>query len=551
MPASRRPLSSSLRAAFYRLRWLQCPTAALAALLQRSPVLRVATYLGDALSGTGAGSSAATALVRSASAFAALGVIDTMAGATTLIASTASPLAATTGVGISPVVAFGVNGTEGPPESWTLKSSLPAGVTFGGLTGPGTVDTANPILQGTPTTAGTYYLDLVAYEYPGGANTSGNTASPDFLYTLQVAQGAAPPPAVNITSSPSPQTVAIGSTAVFSVVANSTAALTYQWSVNNATISGATSPRLIVANGATTTAGTSTYSCLVSNSAGGNASASTTLTVVSSTSPGHLINESVLTTVPTGGTLTVGFTTSGASERLLIRGVGPSLASLGISGYVLDPSIKVYASTNSTTPFASDDNWGSDATDINTADSATGAFPLTAGSLDAALITTPSVVSNSVVYTPNTTGGLGLAEIYDYSSGTYTTASPRITNLSTLFSVAAGSTLSAGFIVGGSTNKTFLVRAMGPTVGKAFGLPNTMADPELTLVYQKTGGVVASDTNWGGDPQLAAIANQYTGLPFATPALADSAVLVTLAPGNSTAEATSARTKSRPRAPRS
>ena len=33
---------------------------------------------------------------------------------------------------------------------------------------------------------------------------------------------------------------------------------------------------------------------------------------------------------------------------------------------------------------------------------------------------------------------------------------------------------------------------MGPTVGKAFGIPNTMPDPQLTLVYQANGGVVAA-----------------------------------------------------------
>jgi hypothetical protein len=526
---------SSFSALFYRIRWFQCPAAALVALLQRTPVLRVVANLGDAFSGMGTGT-AATALVRSATALAALGAIDTMAGATTLIASSPSPLAATTGTALSGV-AFGVNGTQGPPESWTLNSTLPGGLTFGGLSGPGTVNVANPILQGTPTAAGTYNLDLVAWEFPGGPNDHNNVATPHFLYTIKVAQGVVPPTPPTITRAPSPQTIAVGSTAVFSVGATGSGTLSYQWSANGAAV-GTNAPRLVVSN--PTTVGTSTYTCVVSSSNGTSTSTSTTLTVQVSGAPGHLINESVLTSVPAGGSLTVGFVTSAASERLLIRGVGPSLGTLGLAGYVPDPSIKVFASTDSTTPFASNDNWGSDAGNINAADSATGAFALSAGSLDAALVTTPQVPGNSVVYTPNTAGGQGLAEIYDYSAAAYTVSSPRITNLSTIFNVAAGSTFAAGFVVGGSTSKTFLIRAMGPTVGKAFGIPGTMTDPSLTLVYQSGGGVIASNTNWAGDPQLNAVANQVTGLPFAAPALADSAVLVTLAPGNYTAMASSA-----------
>jgi hypothetical protein len=536
------PWNRSLRARLYRLRRLQCPAAALLALLQRAPVVRLAAYLGDAFTGTGT-SSAVTALVRSASAFAALGAIDTLAGATSLVTNTPSPLAASVGTAISPVVAFGVNGTQGPPESWTLKSTLPAGVTFGGLTGPGTVNMSNPLLEGTPTASGTFFLDLVAYEYPGGAGTPGNLASPDFLYTIDVTGSTIVP--VTISSQPVAQTVVAGSTAVFSVDATSSAALTYQWALNGAAISGATSPRVVVSN--PTTLGTATYTVTASNTTGGAASASTTLTVVATSSssgvnPGRLINESVLAPVPTAGSLTVGFFSSAAGQRLLIRGIGPGLAPYGVTNPVADPSIKVFSSDNSTTASASNDNWGSAAAAINTADSATGAFALTAGSLDAALILTPTVTGSSVVYVPNTTGGTGLAEIYDYPTGTYAAGTtPRIVNLSTLLQVTAGSTLSAGFVVGGLTSKTFLIRAMGPTLAQSpFGLSGTMTDPQLTLV-ESNGDLIATNTNWGGDAQLSAAAAQVSAFAFATsPSLADSALLVTLPPGNYTAEATSA-----------
>ena len=496
--------------------------------------------------GTGAGS-AATALVRSASALAALGAVDTLAGATVVYASPASPLAATTGTAISGA-AFALYNTGIQAESWVLKSTLPPGLTLNGLdsnrnptatlTGPGTVAGAYVALEGTPTTSGTYYLDLVAYEYPGATGPY----TPDFLYTVNVTGSTIVP--VTIASAPVAQTVVAGTTAVFSVSATSAAALTYQWSLNGTVV--ATSPRLVVTN--PTTLGTSTYTITVSNTSGGSATASAALTVVSPTStmgsnPGRLINESVLTLVPSGGQLSVGFFSSAAGQRLLIRGIGPGLSSF-LSNVVADPSIQVFPS-GSGTASAADDNWstnGNAAAAINAADSATGAFALTAGSLDAALVLTPTVAGSSVVYTPNTTGGSGLAEIYDYPTGTYVPGTtPRIVNLSTLFQVSAGATLSAGFVVGGVTSKTFLIRAMGPTLAKApFGLTGTMSDPQLTLVTS-SGSVIATDTNWGGDTQLSAAAAQVQAFAFATsPALADSALLVTLAPGNYTAEATSA-----------
>jgi hypothetical protein len=256
--------------------------------------------------------------------------------------------------------------------------------------------------------------------------------------------------------------------------------------------------------------------------------------------PGRLINESVLTPVPTGGQLTVGFFSSAAAQRLLIRGIGPGLANFKLGTDVADPAIKVVPSSGSGAT-VTDDNWGADAANINTADSATGAFALTAGSLDAALILTSTAAGNSVVYTPNTTGGYGLAEIYDYPTGTYTAATPRIVNLSTLFQVATGTSLSAGFVVGGATSKTFLVRASGPTLAKSpFNLTGTMSDPKL-MVEDQNGNVLAANTGWAADPQLMTAANQVGAFALATsPALADSALLVTLPSGNYTAIAQSA-----------
>ena len=78
--------------------------------------------------------------------------------------------------------------------------------------------------------------------------------------------------------------------------------------------------------------------------------------------------------------------------------------------------------------------------------------------------------------------GVALAEIYDSTPpGTYTLLSPRLINLSARAQVGKGNNiLVAGFVIGGSTSKTVLIRASGPALG-AFGLSGTLADPQLQL----------------------------------------------------------------------
>jgi hypothetical protein len=94
----------------------------------------------------------------------------------------------------------------------------------------------------------------------------------------------------------------------------------------------------------------------------------------------------------------------------------------------------------------------------------------------------------------------------------------------------------AGFVIAGPTAKTVLIRASGPTLGMAFSVPGTLSDPALTLnnVTTATTVVVASNTAWDGDPQIATTASQVGAFPWG-PSSLDSAILITLPPGNYTA----------------
>ena len=78
------------------------------------------------------------------------------------------------------------------------------------------------------------------------------------------------------------------------------------------------------------------------------------------------------------------------TRRLLVRAVGPSLGAFGVPGTLADPKLELYSGSNK---IAENDNWGTpvgavaaDAATLAAAFSNNGAFPLAAGSKDAALL---------------------------------------------------------------------------------------------------------------------------------------------------------------------
>ena len=105
-------------------------------------------------------------------------------------------------------------------------------------------------------------------------------------------------------------------------------------------------------------------------------------------------------------------------------------------------------------------------------------------------------------------------------------------NLSTRGFVGTGDkVIVAGFVVGGSTPKKVLIRAVGPTLG-TFGVAGVVTDPELLLYRGAT--LVDRNDNWGGNAAIAAASTQVGAFTLPATSL-DSALLVTLSPGVYTA----------------
>ena len=110
--------------------------------------------------------------------------------------------------------------------------------------------------------------------------------------------------------------------------------------------------------------------------------------------------------------LIAGFTLVGNAPRtILIRGVGPTLASFGVLGALSDPRLELYSGA---TKINENDNW---ATSLSTTFGAVGAFALVPGGRDAALLVTlaPGGYTVQVSGVGETTGD-ALIELYEVIS---------------------------------------------------------------------------------------------------------------------------------------
>lgn len=220
--------------------------------------------------------------------------------------------------------------------------------------------------------------------------------------------------------------------------------------------------------------------------------------------------------------LIAGFIIQGSETKaILLRGLGPSLASFGVPTPLADPTLSLFDHTGAL--IAANDNWkATQQAQIQ----ATGLAP--PNNLDAAILISLSPGAYTVFLQGKAMAtGIGLAEVYDVGPN----ANAQPTNLSARAFVGTGNdVLIGGTIIGGDAGSLLrvLVRALGPSLA-SFGVATPLADPTLSL-RDANGNVIANNDNWK-DSQQAAIA--ATGK--APPNDHESAVLALLAPGNYTA----------------
>ena len=355
----------------------------------------------------------------------------------------------------------------------------------------------------------------------GGGGGGGGTAAP------------------TVATHPATQAAALGGSVTFTVTGTGTG-LTYQWLFNNLAIAGATSASYSLA--AVTAANAGNYSVRLTNAGGTVTSNAATLTV-NAPAPGvaFLSNLSVRARAGSGSeTLIVGITVGGSSiasaKSVLVRGVGPTLATFGVTGVLADPVLTVLSGT---TTVATNDDWGSDA-NVAATSAAVGAFALPVGSRDSALFGSGLGSGGYTVQLTGKAGATGnaLIELYDTAAAASVTANTtRFTNLSArTFGGTGADTLIVGFNVSGTGTQRLVIRAVGPGLA-AFNVTGTMADPKLEL-YNGAAKIGEND-NW----DASTLAAQQSVGAFALPNGSRDAVLVsTLSPGGYTVQVTGGTT---------
>jgi hypothetical protein len=190
-----------------------------------------------------------------------------------------------------------------------------------------------------------------------------------------------------------------------------------------------------------------------------------------------------------------GFIIQGTTpKRVAVRGIGPSLAAVGLTGVLADPMIELHDQTGAI--IAQNDNWQN--SDLRVDLVGSGLAPSNPN--EAALIAYLNPGSYTVVLQGiGGTTGIGLVEIYDLDGSRRS----MLGNIATRGKVQGGDqVMIGGFIVLGDNGATnVVVRGIGPTLG-AVGVAGSLADPVLE-VYNGNGQLISQNDDWQSDPDAA------------------------------------------------
>jgi len=481
------------------------PGLMLITLLQRAPAVRPVVAAAENL----VIKSPLGQLLRGVFTVAGLGAMHSRAGATTFVRNpAANPLPGNVGAPLQ--MSFTYTGTPSAPQYFIVTGSLPPGLRFTPALSGGNVIARTPVISGAPTAAGEYTI------FVQGVGSGGRGPQEPIRFSIV---DSSPPELPTITRQPESQTVLAGGSVTFTAAASGTPTPTLQWRRDGQTIAGATNATLTVTNVRATDAGV--YSVVATNPGGSQLSSAATLTVIAPNANARLTNLSVRTNLAASATLIVGVAVSDGSRDVLFRAIGPTLAAFGVSGTLADPRLELYRGSAKVNE---NDNW---APALATVFNSVGAFALTNGSRDAALVA-PLAPDAFTAQVPGTTGGVVLVEAYDTGPAT----GGRLVNVSARNRVGTGDDiLIAGFTISGSGNKPLLIRAVGPTLA-AFGVGGTLADPKLEI-YNAQGVKVTENDTWTAG--LATTFASVAAFPLSAGSR-DAALLTSLPPGSYTAQ---------------
>lgn len=356
-----------------------------------------------------------------------------------------------------------------------------------------------------PAGAGTLMLYLFNYGNLDQASVPGFAVGASYAAETQIPVQIGFNTGLTITTQPQSQTVTAGSNVTLSVAATGAIVTHYQWYLNGSPV-GPSTATYTIQNISTAQAGDYTVTAY---SAGTTSvtSAAATLAVNPATSQGGTNNNN------NGGNNNGGTNGNAVKAPQFVPGPGSQLVQPG-SSVVFNSSIL------SSVPVTY--QWYFNGTPVTNATQAELAI-FNAGIDDLGSYT--CVATNSAGSTTSSPATLTFLSA--------TAPQGRLVNLSVLTSLAPAGGLTAGFATGGAGVQgalKLLIRGDGPSLA-AFGVAGVLPDPKLTL-FDGAGKAIASNDNWGTDPNVAATIPNTGAYPFTDPASLDAAIA--LAPANGT-----------------
>jgi hypothetical protein len=396
-----------------------------------------------------------------------------------------------------------------------------------------------------------------------------------------------------ISSQPAPITLAPGGSGQLAVVAEGSSPLSYQWSRGGIPLTGATNSALPLANATAETAGS--YTVAVSNRAGTVTSVPAAVTV---TSPGFagayfgtfdsgsgtfalfvrgdrsgaLIGltgaglRPVVSTdlrVDAEGRFTGSFSDVAATpvRRESVTGsispTGSLTGQIGSSGARLAASAPVLSgSLSALAGFYRAGETGTASRQLAVVAASGAAYLLTLAEGTAEGVTGTVGADGQLVAGSGANASTGIISptrfntrrgTASYAGGPDdgTSAREKLLNLSTRSLAGSGNeSLIAGFVVTGNSRKSMLIRAVGPTLAREFGVSSAVAGVRLEVT--RDGRSIGTSGAWATRPDASAIASAASrvgAFPLA-PGSEDAALLLDLEPGAYTAVVSSSTNSS-------
>ena len=372
---------------------------------------------------------------------------------------TAQPVSVSILSGQTAAFSVSASGTAPLSYQWKINGTAIAGATASTYTTPAETTSNN----------GAQFTVVVS-------NAAGTVISN--VATLTVT---ATPVAPSITSQPGNQTIFAGQTATFSVTANGTSPLSYQWRKNGAAIGGATSSSYTTPAETTSDSG-ALFSVVVSNSAGSVTSNNATLTVNPDPVAPTITSQPASQTINAGQTATFSVTASGT-------------APLSYQWFQNATAISGATSSSYTTPVETVSNSGArfSVTVSNSAGSATSnTATLTVNGVIGALNpSTASLNFNSVTVSTSSTLGVNFTNA---GSASITISSVAISGVGfTASGISNGQVVPAG--QSATLNVTFTPAAAGSASGSVTVASNA-TDPSISISLSGTGVVHSATLTW-------------------------------------------------------